>query len=128
MTESCSQCTLNPLAAIKIGSSGKPYHTDMAIFADGKYHEYGKENGIKGEICVKGDHVITHYLSGSQKDFQNGWFHTGDLGYFDQDGYLWLDRRIKRLINRTGAVKRSARSLSKTSSLNCLLSRPCSLF
>ena len=102
MTESCSQCTLNPLDAIKIGSSGKPYHTDMAIFADGKYHEYGKENGIKGEICIKGDHVITHYLSGSQKDFQNGWFHTGDLGYFDQDGYLWLDGRIKHLINRGG--------------------------
>ncbi|GHV96959.1 acyl-CoA synthetase [Lactobacillus nasalidis] len=102
MTESCSQCTLNPLDAIKIGSAGKPYHTEMAIFADGKYHEYGKESNVKGEICIKGHHVITHYLSGSQKDFQNGWFHTGDLGYFDEDGYLWLEGRIKHLINRGG--------------------------
>lgn len=99
MTEACSQCTLNPLDAIKVGSAGKPYHTEMAIYTG---DTYTTEANVKGEIVIRGDHVITHYLRGSQKDFYDNWFHTGDLGYFDKDHYLWMDGRIKHVINHGG--------------------------
>lgn len=102
MTESCSQCTINPLDKIKVGSVGKPYGTDVAIFAN---NAYTTAPNITGEIVIRGNHVITGYLNASesaQKDFQNGWFHTGDLGYFDHDGYLWLNGRKKHIINHGG--------------------------
>lgn len=103
MTEACSQCTLNPLDAIKRGSVGKPYHTDVKIIApDGSYTS--KPN-IQGEIAIAGDHVITSYLGNNTKDFHHGWFHTGDLGYFDEDGYLWLNGRIKHVIINRGGEK-----------------------
>lgn len=100
MTEACSQCTLNPLDAIKLGSVGKPYHTEVMVYKDGKYTD---EVGVTGELVIRGDHVIHGYLDKNRnQDFYDGWFHTGDLGYFDEDGYLWLQGRIKHVINRGG--------------------------
>lgn len=59
--------------------------------------------GEIGEICIKGDQVIDHYEENRGKDsFKNGWFVTGDLGYFDEDGYLFLTGRKKELIIRGG--------------------------
>ncbi|MFT8824398.1 MAG: AMP-binding protein [Liquorilactobacillus mali] len=99
MTESCSQCTLNPLDNIKIGSVGKPYHTDVTII-DGD--DFTDAPGIHGEIAIRGDHVITSYLDPHPDSFKDGWFLTGDLGYFDEEGYLWLEGRSKDVINHGG--------------------------
>ncbi|WP_295774033.1 AMP-binding protein [uncultured Limosilactobacillus sp.] len=102
MTESCSQCTLNPLDAIKLGSVGIPYGSEVKIVTDNGYTD---DPQVEGEIAIRGPHVITEYLNGderAQKDFHDGWFHTGDLGYFDEDGYLWLNGRKKHLINHGG--------------------------
>ncbi|MFT9098361.1 AMP-binding protein [Liquorilactobacillus sp.] len=99
MTESCSQCTLNPLDNIKIGSVGKPYHTDVAITAG---NDFTDAPGVHGEIAIRGDHVITSYLDFHPDSFKDGWFLTGDLGYFDEEGYLWLEGRSKDVINRGG--------------------------
>lgn len=99
MTESCSQCTLNPLDHIKLGSVGKPFHTDVAIMQE---NEFTTKPDIHGEIAVRGDHVITDYLDHHPESFKDGWLKTGDLGYFDQDGYLWLDGRQKDIINHGG--------------------------
>jgi acyl-CoA synthetase (AMP-forming)/AMP-acid ligase II len=99
MTESCSQCTLNPLNAIKVGSAGKPYKTDVAI-VDGD--QFVQTPGFHGEIAIKGDHVITDYMEPHPDSFKDGWMLTGDLGYFDEDGYLWLVGRSKDIINRGG--------------------------
>jgi acyl-CoA synthetase (AMP-forming)/AMP-acid ligase II len=99
MTEACSQCTLNPLNAIKMGSAGKPYNTDVAIVNGA---EFVQTPGFSGEIAIRGNHVITDYLDSRPDDFKDGWLLTGDLGYFDEDGYLWLKGRSKDIINRGG--------------------------
>ncbi|MBS3809905.1 MAG: AMP-binding protein, partial [Desulfobacterales bacterium] len=52
--------------------------------------------GEEGEICVRGPSVFLGYW-GRDKDtartFRNNWHHTGDMGRFDEDGYLWYSRR-----------------------------------
>ena len=56
---------------------------------------------IDGEICVRGSNVFSGYLDdpdATAQAKQNGWFHTGDLGYIDADGYLYVSGRKKNLI------------------------------
>jgi acyl-CoA synthetase (AMP-forming)/AMP-acid ligase II len=59
--------------------------------------------GETGEICVAGPCVIDSYQSNSgSAAFQDGWFRTGDLGYMDKDGYLFIKGRLREVINRGG--------------------------
>jgi len=54
-----------------------------------------------GEICVKGETVMLEYYNNEQetkKAFEDGWFKTGDIGYVDEDGFLFLAGRKKNLI------------------------------
>ena len=75
-------------------------HTDIRIF-DG--------NGIEckcreeGEICIKGEHTTSGYLNAqTEKSFFDGYFRTGDWGYKDENGYIYLISRKKELINVGG--------------------------
>ncbi|NLR09662.1 MULTISPECIES: AMP-binding protein [Lactobacillaceae] len=99
MTETASQCTLNPYDAPKVGSVGKPVGTDVAIVVNGQFVPNSHETG---EIAVRGDHVIHAYLDPHPDSFQDGWFLTGDLGYFDADGYLFVSGRKKDIISVGG--------------------------
>ena len=63
------------------------------------------DEGEVGEVCIKGDNVTLGYENNSEankKSFSNGWFRTGDQGYFDQDGYLKISGRLKEIINKGG--------------------------
>jgi thioesterase domain-containing protein/acyl carrier protein len=86
----------------KRGTVGFAVAEDVAIL-DPRGHPV--EQGQRGEVCVKGDGVIDGYENdpdANAEAFVNGWFRTGDEGFFDEDGYLTLTGRIGETINRGG--------------------------
>lgn len=93
MTETCSQVVALPnrFAKQKINSSGLPLK-DVQI----RINEQNKES--IGEIWLKGPQVISNYLKPSDSWSEDGWFKTGDLGYLDEDGFLFVKSRMKELI------------------------------
>ncbi len=100
MTETSSQiATLAPEDALrKLGSSGKPlYPCQISIWKNDREANRNEP----GEIRVKGPNVTPGYLHDRGKEaFREGWFYTGDLGYLDEDGYLYmLDRRSDLIIS-----------------------------
>ncbi|TAK22432.1 MAG: o-succinylbenzoate--CoA ligase [Chloroflexota bacterium] len=93
LTEAASQvATLAPEDALrKLGSAGKPLMpTDLRIDGDGRAGSIG-EIGVRGPTISPG---YWHSARGVTSVTEDGWFHTGDLGYLDDDGYLYVvDRR-----------------------------------
>lgn len=83
-----------------VGSVGQVVHgVEVQIRdASGNVLEEGKE----GEICVRGPNVMKGYLNNPEATasafWQGGWFRSGDIGFFDSDGYLYIVDRIKDLI------------------------------
>ena len=79
---------------IKYGSVGKPMiNVDIEIIDK-------NEEGI-GEIIAKGPNIMPGYYEmkeETEKVLKDGWFHTGDLGYIDKDGYLFITGRKKNVI------------------------------
>ncbi|MGO3151722.1 MAG: o-succinylbenzoate--CoA ligase [Galactobacter sp.] len=98
MTETSPGATSTPLefALEKIGASGLPQ-----FFVDVKIVEPGGDElpaGQVGEILVQGPNVIKEYWNrpDAASSFEaEGWFHTGDLGRLDEDGFLFVTDRLK---------------------------------
>lgn len=104
ISEAGSQVTSNPLPPLtrKSGSAGRPIGNLLKV-VDGQGEPLPK--GQVGEVVINGENVFSGYLDNAAADreaLRDGWFHTGDLGYLDQDGYLFLTGRKKELINRAG--------------------------
>ncbi len=104
MTEASHQVCCNPLPpeCRKPGSVGKPAGVEVAIM-DGAGRVLAA--GATGEIVVRGPTVMAAYENDPEANaaaFIDGWFRTGDLGKFDEDGYLTLTGRIKETINLGG--------------------------
>jgi acyl-CoA synthetase (AMP-forming)/AMP-acid ligase II/acyl carrier protein len=104
MTEAAHQMASNPLPPTqrKPGSVGPAAGPEVAIIDD-------KGNllaqGATGEVAIRGPNVMGGYLNNpdaNARAFVNGWLRTGDQGYLDSDGYLFLTGRIKEIINRGG--------------------------
>ena len=90
------------LGSSKPGTCGVPWPNTVRIFGDD-----GRQVGAgeQGEIFVSGPTVISGYLNAPELNrtrFVNGWFRTGDIGCFDEDGFLTLHGRKDDLINRGG--------------------------
>ena len=100
-TETCpiAACQKAADAQRKIGSAGRAAaHCQLRIV-----DEAGRDAapGATGEILVRGPNVMTGYWNAPQDTeavLINGWFHTGDMGHQDADGFLYVDGRRKEMI------------------------------
>ena len=87
--------------------AGSISHCVAAGPAIGILDETGKELAAheRGEICIRGPNVTLGYENNPEANrqaFTNGWFRTGDQGYLDEEGYLFITGRLKEIINRGG--------------------------
>jgi acyl-CoA synthetase (AMP-forming)/AMP-acid ligase II len=86
----------------KPGSVGIPCITTLAILGDNNER---LPAGSAGEIAITNDLFFSRYENAPAENtaaFTDGWFRTGDLGYLDDEGYLFLKGRKKALINKGG--------------------------
>ncbi|NGN93392.1 long-chain fatty acid--CoA ligase [Nocardioides sp. KC13] len=102
-TESSAVIAASTIEESRPGSVGKPLsHAEVIIAGpDGEPVPAGEE----GEIWVRGPGVMQGYWNDPEQTAAtvvDGWLHTGDIGHFDADGYLYVDDRIKDLIIRGG--------------------------
>ena len=94
LTETSPVLTAENAESIRYGSIGFPL-SNVEIKIDNP-----NENGI-GEIIAKGPNVMLGYYENEESTnevLKNGWFHTGDLGYKDKDGYIFITGRKKNVI------------------------------
>ena len=100
LTETAPVLTVNPLQRSRKGSAGKPLPgVEIRIFHPDK-------EGI-GEIIAQSPSLMEGYYNNptaTEAVIKDGWFHTGDLGWVDTDGYVYVTGRIKDVIV-TGAGK-----------------------
>lgn len=93
LTETCAPTAVNLPGLIKIGTVGPPFPgTSVKLDSD-------------GEILVSGDHLFRRYHNNAEATAEaiiDGWFHTGDLGRIDDEGYIRITGRKKEIIVTAG--------------------------
>ncbi|MCI8311122.1 MAG: acyl--CoA ligase [Lachnospiraceae bacterium] len=103
LTETTSPATIFPTDANEspyIGSSGVPIPGIVFKIVNSDGEEV--PDGEKGEVLVKGKNVTSSYYKIQNGAIIDGWLNTGDIGYFNEAGYLYLVDRKKDMINRGG--------------------------
>ncbi|MBL1088913.1 AMP-dependent synthetase/ligase [Streptomyces sp. NPDC001739] len=93
LTESCAATAFNPWDRQKIGTVGQPLPGSVVRIAD------------DGEVLLHGEHLFTEYWNNptaTEEALSDGWFHTGDLGTLDEDGYLAITGRKKEILVTAG--------------------------
>jgi acyl-CoA synthetase (AMP-forming)/AMP-acid ligase II len=104
MTEAAHQMASNPLPPLarKAGSVGIAAGPEIAIMSEAG--QILKPEAV-GEIVIRGPNVTQGYEANPKANaeaFAHGWFHTGDQGTMDREGYLRITGRLKEIINRGG--------------------------
>ncbi len=115
LSEASPVISSNSLQAVKFGSSGKLVkYMDLKI-CDLEGNELPL--GEKGEIVVKGDNVMKGYWNNPKatgETVMNGWLYTGDMGYMDKDGFLYVMGRFKSLLIGSDGEKFSPEGIEES--------------
>ena len=103
MSESTCRSTFNPPNENRRpGSCGVPIGNEMKVF---DVNDQEVADGQLGEIVLRGPNIFKGYFKNpeaTEKAFTNGWFHTGDIGYRDADGFFYIADRKSDMIIRGG--------------------------
>jgi len=103
LTETSPFAAYNHEHAHRPGSIGTPIeNVEMKVVGP---DDAEVEDGTWGEICIRGPNVMLGYFGRAEETaeaLRGGWFHTGDVGYRDADGFFWLVDRVKDMINAAG--------------------------
>ena len=115
LSEASPVISSNALHAIKFGSSGRLVkHMELKICdLDGNQLPQGE----KGEIVVKGDNVMKGYWNNqkaTEETIKDGWLYTGDMGYMDKDGFLYVLGRFKSLLIGSDGEKYSPEGIEES--------------
>ena len=103
LTETAPFASYNHIWQHKPGSVGTPIENVEVKVLDPDDNDLAP--GTWGEICIKGPNVMLGYWNRAEESAQalrGGWFHSGDIGYMDADGYIFLVDRVKDMINSAG--------------------------
>src|ERR687886_1779373 len=103
LSESTCRSTFNPPdERRRAGSCGLPIGNEMKV-VDEEDREVA--DGVPGEIVLRGPNILKGYYKNEEataRAFRNGWFHTGDVGYRDADGFFYIVDRKSDMIIRGG--------------------------
>jgi len=106
LTESMMGAIINPIKGeYKAGSIGLPLPDVDVRIVDIETGEKEVKLGEKGEIIMKAPQLMIGYWNSPEitaETIRNGWLHTGDVGYMDEDGYIFIIERKKDLIKASG--------------------------
>ncbi|MBK1788631.1 AMP-dependent synthetase/ligase [Prauserella cavernicola] len=114
LTETSAAANVNTEGAFKVGTVGKPVAGTSVRIAD------------DGEVLLKGDIVFTSYWNNAQataESLEDGWFHTGDLGELDDEGFLKITGRKKEIIVTAGGKNVAPSGLEDTLKADPLISQ-----
>ena len=103
LSETCAIGTFNFPGERKPGSIGKPVEGVETKIVDDDRDDVAP--GEIGEIAIRGANVMREYWNKpeeTEQDLRDGWFHTGDMGHVDEDGFVFIDDRKKDMIIRGG--------------------------
>ena len=99
MTETAAMVTYNHYLRHVVGSVGTPVNITEVQIRDPQGAVL--EQGSQGEICIRGPNIMKGYLNNPDETkaaFWDDWLRSGDMGIFDEDGYLYIVDRIKDMI------------------------------
>ncbi len=105
LSETAPVLTINPLDAARTGSAGLPVPGTVIEITSTEDALTVLPQGERGEICARGPQVMPGYWHKPEETahaMAGGRFHTGDVGYLDADGYLFIVDRIKDIIIASG--------------------------
>jgi long-chain acyl-CoA synthetase len=115
LSEASPVISSNAMHAIKFGSSGRLVKYMKLKICDLEGQELPQ--GEKGEIVVKGDNVMKGYWNNpkaTEETIKDGWLYTGDMGYMDKDGFLYVLGRFKSLLIGSDGEKYSPEGIEES--------------